>query len=362
MRRRARALAALVALVAADPVAAQEPAADCRPADLAALEGWNGVWIAQDLLADINGREPAGAMELTEAAKLIGLEAPWTPEGWKRMGAALRLGVSTTQAGWAFPVMMSSPAPFTIVISPTVTVIASQYREIRYVYTDGRPHAPEEERWPTNWGDSIGCWEGDTLTIDTVGVKYDPEFNFVAPPLSGNAHFVERIRMTGPDRLESEITITDPEYLERPWQVHMVYLRHPVLTRLVHESDIFANDRTQPGEGIVADAGPRAVLDPSYLPEKEPELTAEQLDRVAGRYAFNEQPLELVVERRGNRVVFKAPPALNFFLPLYARDPLNFVAVDGGTFRFLTDDRGRVIGFEGTNPAGVPMTGRRISR
>jgi len=218
-----------------------------------------------------------------------------------------------------------------------------------------------QEIFVNNWGDSIGCWEGDTLTIDTVGVKYDPEFNFVAPPLSGNAHFVERIRMTGPDRLESEITITDPEYLERPWQVHMVYLRHPVLTRLVHESDIFANDRTQPGEGIVADAGPRAVLDPSYLPEKEPELTAEQLDRVAGRYAFNEQPLELVVERRGNRVVFKAPPALNFFLPLYARDPLNFVAVDGGTFRFLTDDRGRVIGFEGTNPAGMPMTGRRIS-
>ena len=44
-------------------------------------------------------------------------------------------------------------------------------REIRHIYTDGRPHPSADEIWPTPWGDSIGHWEGETLVVDTIAVQ-----------------------------------------------------------------------------------------------------------------------------------------------------------------------------------------------
>ena len=94
--------------------------------------------------------------------------------------------------------MMSSYSEFKFVIAPGETTIVNQYRDIRSIYTDGRGHMPADEIWPTNWGDSTGCWEGDTLVIDTVAVRYDPSFNGFAPPLSEEAHFTERMHLVAP--------------------------------------------------------------------------------------------------------------------------------------------------------------------
>ena len=54
---------------------------------------------------------------------------------------------------------------------------------------------------------------GDTLVIDTVSVRDPQKFFFAAPTLSEEAHYVERLHMTAPDRIESEITIEDPATL-----------------------------------------------------------------------------------------------------------------------------------------------------
>lgn len=160
--------------------------------------------------------------------------------------------------------------------------------------------------------------------------------------------------------VESCIPIVPSAYLERPWQVHMVYLRHPGADAVVHEARPSPTTATPEGDILAAAVTPATTLDTSQFSEK-PELTAQQLDRIAGHYRFDGLPLELVVERRGNRAVFMAPPALPYFLPLIAEDPPSFASVDGGTFRFKADETGRVTGFEGTDPGGAPMSGRRIS-
>src|SRR5690606_37866024 len=54
-----RAASFALALLAPVPAMAEE-ARSCEPADLNALAGWHGVWVAERLMADINGREPAG--------------------------------------------------------------------------------------------------------------------------------------------------------------------------------------------------------------------------------------------------------------------------------------------------------------
>jgi hypothetical protein len=356
----------LVALLAACPLHAQESEKSCRPADLSRLSGWSGIWIAEHLQSEINGREPEGVPPWPDyAMKLVGLAAPWNDAGWARMAAAIRIGVAGTQvqSGWGYPMMMSSPAPFQIVISPDQTVITSQYREIRYIYTDGRSHPPEDERWPTNWGDSIGCWEGDTLVIDTVSVAYSPEFNYFAPPLSDQARFVERMRLTAPDRLESDVTITDPQYLEAPWHVHMVYVRHPVLRRLVHEGDMSTYDRLVVENGTTRIVQASQKLSFGADVPKTVKLGPAELDRVVGRYALEGAPMPatLVVERRGDRLFFQAPPVQLISLPLLAEGPLRFAPLPGGQLRFITDARGTVTGFEGTAPNGQPVNGRRVT-
>jgi hypothetical protein len=360
----ARAIAgSVLALAFASQAAAQE-APQCAPADLAALSGWQGIWIAENIEADINGREAPNGPPLPLGMKLLGLQAPWNEAGWTRLETAWGPGAdgSFIQTGWSFPVMMSSPAPFKFVISPSETVIASQYRDIRYIYTDGRGHTPEDELWATPWGDSTGCWEGDTLTVETIGIRYAPAYNPFSPPLSENARVTERYRLTSPDRLVADFTITDPELLERPWEVHMVYLRHPVLTRLVHDGDVLENDRIETADGQLTIT--EVSAEPTRIsPAREvATLTTAELDRVVGRYTLVGPPIpiELVLTRRGNRVFSRAEPIFPIDMPILPSDPLNFFSrISPETYSFTTDTEGHITGFTGTTPQGDPMRATR---
>ncbi len=185
--------------------------------------------------------------------------------------------------------------------------------------------------------------------------------------MSDNAHFVERLRQTGPDRIESDITITDPETLEQPWEVHMVYNRHPVLDRLVHEGDLLQNNRVVIRGGVTTiagadeEAGPETAA-PAAAPPPAPvqivDLSAEQLDRVAGKYLLENPPFELTFERRGQRLFLRVDPVQPFFLPVQSVGAQEFV-IGTAKFQFTSDAEGAVTGFTGTRPDGTPMKGNR---
>ena len=46
-------------------------------------------------------------------------------------------------------------------------------------------------------------------------------------PHSANMKITERIKQVAPDILWNEITVEDPEYLEKPWTWTNAYLRMP---------------------------------------------------------------------------------------------------------------------------------------
>jgi hypothetical protein len=208
------------------------------------LPDWKGVWIAEGLTADISGFPPPTA----RFYKLYGVEAPWNEEGRARFETMLASQGDRKADGWGFPMMMDSAAPLQFLVTPHETLIINMYRDVRHIYTDGRDHPAEEDRWPTTWGDSIGRWEGDTLVIDTVSVRDPTRFFFSSPPLSEQAHYVERLRKTDPDRIESVMTIEDPVTLAEPWVIELVYVRATGLDRLVH--DDYDNDRSELDGGI----------------------------------------------------------------------------------------------------------------
>jgi hypothetical protein len=203
------------------------------------LPDWKGVWIAENHEAGINGFNREGF----KSYKLFDPAGPWTDEGRARLTASYAAIAKRKAVGWGFPSMMDSAAPLQFALTPNEVLIINSYHEVRYVYTDGRPHADEADRWPTTWGDSVGHWEGDTLVIDTVSVRNPNAFMLVAPPLTDQAHYSERLRKTATDRIEMEITIDDPVTLTKPWVVKEAYIRTPNLDRLVF--DAFTNDRSE---------------------------------------------------------------------------------------------------------------------
>jgi len=114
------------------------------------------------------------------------------------------------------------------------TLINSQNNTLRHIYTDGRPHPPADELWPTSEGNSIGHWEGDTLVVDTVTIK-DPfifmavepfKFAYTTGPLSNELHAIERIRMLNHDEMQIQFTMEDPVALTKP--IHMTIIHERV--------------------------------------------------------------------------------------------------------------------------------------
>ncbi|HEY6817531.1 MAG TPA: hypothetical protein VI168_18495 [Croceibacterium sp.] len=361
MRRAVLALALLTPL----PALAQ-PARSCEPADLTALAGWHGVWIAERLQADLNGREPVGELPHGAALQFLGFAAPWNDRGLAGLESFVRAvrGSAAQSNGWSFPIMMQSPAPLRFFVTARETVILSQYRDIRYIPTDGRPMVPEEERWPTPWGTSVGCWEGDTLVVQTASAGFDAEYNFIAPHLSDEARFVERLRLVSPDRIENEITVTDPATLTEPWVVKVAYERHPFLDRLVHDGGHSAANRVVEVNG----QGTIAALDESGPPPEptfpaEVALSAADLQTYVGTYAIDGAPpgTVLTLTNLGNRLATPALPGRPGTLPFYFEGDGVFHsrALAPMRLQFELDAQGRAVRFTGTTPEGAPFSGTR---
>jgi hypothetical protein len=337
--------------------AARPSTASCKP-NLARLGWWKGVWGSEGLDGDI-----AGAVR--QAPKFGGGDAPWNAEGWHRMrqlAALNRTHPLRIAAAWGFPTMMNSFSEVKFVIAPDETVMTSQYRDIRYIYTDGRKHPSEDELWVNNWGDSIGCWQGDTLVIDTIGAKFDPEFNYMAPPLSDQAHFTERLRAVAKDRIEGEITITDPVTLSAPWTVKFAFVPAGI-DRLVHEGDTLLDREQATATAAVITPPKEDPFDGITVPP-ELVLPPAQLDRIAGRYRFEGQPGELVVERRGDRLFYRAAgpgPGGGGARPLFADTPLSFSGINGESFKFTANGAGQVVAVERSGFGAQGLKGSRVA-
>jgi hypothetical protein len=127
---------------------------------------------------------------------------------------------------YGVPSMMSVAVyPIEIIQTPKqVTIIAEAFSEVRRVYMD-KPQAKSDDVPPGYYGRSVGRWEGDTLLVDTVGIKESVQYQRM--PHSDQMHISERIRLVTPDILHDQITIEDPVVLEKPYTYTLAYRRMP---------------------------------------------------------------------------------------------------------------------------------------
>ena len=67
-------------------------------------------------------------------------------------------------------------------------------------------------------GDSTGTWDGDTLVVDTTGLKDSPWtwLDTAGHQHSGALHVIERFRRTATG-IDYEYTVDDPKMYSKPW-------------------------------------------------------------------------------------------------------------------------------------------------
>src|SRR5262249_3500513 len=122
------------------------------------------------------------------------------------------------------PGIMGQPYPMEFLLTPgKMTIIIEAYTQVRHIYTDGRSLPSEPD--PKFFGTSIGHWEGDTLVAETVGFS-DHVQHARGVPHSDKMKIVERFRLSDPDTMTIETTISDPEVLTAPYTTAATLRRH----------------------------------------------------------------------------------------------------------------------------------------
>jgi hypothetical protein len=114
------------------------------------------------------------------------------------------------------------PFPFQILQSQSQFFIAYEYAgALRNIYLKD-PGQPPVPSW---MGQSVGRWEGETFVVEVRGFNDQTWFD-----RAGNFHgealkVTERYTRSGPDHLEYEALIEDPEVFTRPWRIRMPLYR-----------------------------------------------------------------------------------------------------------------------------------------
>jgi hypothetical protein len=102
----------------------------------------------------------------------------------------------------------------------------------RQVFTDARP-LPDNPN-PSWQGYSSARWSGDTLVVDTIGIRDDTWIDWSGSVLTEAAKVREQIRRPDFGHLDIQVTVDDPKAYTKPWTVTLKQ-RIVVDTELVDE-------------------------------------------------------------------------------------------------------------------------------
>lgn len=103
-----------------------------------------------------------------------------------------------------------------------VTLIAEEGL-VRRLYTDGRALPAEPE--PSDAGTSIAHWEGQTLVVETTGLRPDALAFSLGAAVGEHARVIERIFLKDADVLQIDVTLDAPQALSHPAKTTYLYRR-----------------------------------------------------------------------------------------------------------------------------------------
>ena len=185
----------------------------------------SGFWMPLDAvkhLLNLAADLPAGSVPLLPAAEAVYKERIET-------NGKDHPGVRCWPSG--IPEKNNIPDGVKVVQTPDVMLHLHESRTIyRQIFTDGRSH-PKNDPQPTWMGYSIGKWEGDTFVVDTVGFNGKTWLDMRGLPASDALHVIERFTRPSIGRIDIDVTIDDPKWYSKPWNVKLTW-------RLVPDTDL----------------------------------------------------------------------------------------------------------------------------
>ncbi len=117
--------------------------------------------------------------------------------------------------------------------TPGLLVVLNEWDAgYRQIFTDARP-LPEDPN-PSLQGYSSAKWSGDSLVIDTSGVRDDTWIDWNGSVLTEAAKVREQMRRPDFGHLEVQVTVDDPKAYTKPWTV-MIKERLIADTELIDE-------------------------------------------------------------------------------------------------------------------------------
>jgi hypothetical protein len=160
------------------------------------------------------------------------LKQPWLAQ-WQENQATLAARIAESQPPGdnyikclpdGMPAMMQGMFPMEVFQRPEqINITQEAFNQTRRIVMN-EPLPRWDEVDPTFFGRSVGRWDGDTLVIETTGIKEYVQFRWT--PHSEAMKITERLTLLAPDILSNHVTVED-EYLERPWVYSYTYRRMP---------------------------------------------------------------------------------------------------------------------------------------
>jgi hypothetical protein len=123
------------------------------------------------------------------------------------------------------PRWLTEPFLREFIVTPDQTwLINEMVNDIRRIYTDGRDHIPEADRYPLYNGDSIGFWDGDKLVIHTNQLQAG-QYQRSQPDYTDQVETVEIWRKVDDKTIAADVWVYDPPALTEPWYTKQSYIK-----------------------------------------------------------------------------------------------------------------------------------------
>jgi hypothetical protein len=193
-------------------------------AELNSLPDWGGVWVLRMQRRSADAPPPPPAPVPKPRGEYLKAYEEWQKEVRENNGVVRRETSNCMPPGMPW-MMGTGQYPIEFLFTPgRVTTHHEAWMQWRSIYTDGRGHPEDLE--PGIFGHSIGRWEGNTLVVETVGIKTITQ---LAPGVkhSDKLRITERFSQDpqNPDILHLHMTMDDPEALEEPFVREITYVR-----------------------------------------------------------------------------------------------------------------------------------------
>jgi hypothetical protein len=181
----------------------------------------SGIWAREGRTAQMNFSEEAPPMQA------------WAKAAYdENQGHAAQRGQGIDEldpANYCLPLgmprSMAYNYPFEVVQTPNVVYILFEAWQMqRRIFLDGRK--PKDAAPLTYLGFSTGRYDGDTLLVETTGISDQTWLDNSGIPHTDALKVTERIRRTGPEKMENALRFEDPKTFTRPWESKMTYELH----------------------------------------------------------------------------------------------------------------------------------------